>query len=102
MLLRAVPTDRGILAATLALAAAATLALTSGYIETAGRLLSDAPTAIDAAQAATAGAPALAPVPARHKRDASAPVTTSTVGDQRGVVLYLLIKAGTPQPLFAR
>ena len=100
MLLRAVPTDRGILAATLALAAAATLVLTSGYIETAGRLLSDAPAAIDAAQAATARAPVPAPVSARHKRDAPAPA--AMVGDQRGVVLYLLLKAGTPQPLFAR
>jgi len=74
MLLRARPTDRGILAATLALASAATLALTSGYIETAGRLLSDAPAAIDAAQAATARAPTAAPVSGRHKRDAPAPV----------------------------
>ena len=100
MLLIAQPTDRGILAATLALAAAATLALTSGYTQTAGRLLSDAPAAIDGVQAARAPAPA--PVPARHKRDAPAPATTSTVGDQRGLALYFLIEAVRPLPLFAR
>lgn len=98
--------DRGILAAilalavaaTLALAAAATVALTSGYTETAGRLLSDAPAAIDGTQAATARAPAAAP--ARHKRNAPAPATM--MGDQRSVVLYFLMEAARPQPLFAR
>ena len=100
MLLRARSTDRGILAATLALAAAATLTLTSGYTESAGRLLSDAPAAINAAQAATARAPT--PAPARRKHDAPAPATTLTLDDQRGVALYLLIEAGRPQPLFAR
>ena len=102
MLLRARSTDRGILAATLALAAAATLTLTSGYTESAGRLLSDAPAAIDAAQAATARAPTPAPAPARRKHDAPAPATTLTLDDQRGVALYLLIEAGRSQPLFAR
>ena len=96
MLLRARPTDRGILAATLALATAASLALTFGYTGSAGRLLSDAPAAIGAPQVVTAPAPA----PARRKRDA--PATTLTLDDQRGVVLYLLIEAGRPQPLFAR
>jgi len=100
MLLKTRPTDRGILAATLALAAAATLALTSGYTESAGRLLSDAPAAINAAQAATARAPT--PAPARRKHDAPAPATTLTLDDQRGVALYLLIEAARPQPLFAR
>ena len=99
MLLGVRPTDRGILAATLAFAAAATLALTPGYLETAGRLLSHAPAAIDGAQAATArGAPA--PGPARRKRDVPAPATM--VGDQRSVVLYLLMEAARPQSLFAR
>jgi hypothetical protein len=98
MLLRARPTDRGILAATLALAAAASLALTFGYTGSAGRLLSDAPAAIGGAQVVTAPAPA----PARRKRDAPAPATTLSLDDQRGVVLYLLIEAGRPQPLFAR
>ena len=101
MLLRAQPMDRGILAATLALAAAATLALTSGYIESAGRLPSDAPTAIDGAQAATART-LPTPAPAHRKHDAPAPVASPTLDDQRGVALYLLIKAARPQPLFAR
>jgi hypothetical protein len=100
LLLGTRPTDRGILAATLAIAAAATMALASGYPESAGWLLSGAPAAIDGAEAATASAPV--PAPARRKRDAHAPATTSTVGDQRGVVLYLLIEAAHPQPLFAR
>jgi hypothetical protein len=100
MLLRAPPTDRGILAATLALAAAATLALAFGYTGSARRLLSDAPSAIDGAQAVTAPAPV--PAAARRKRDAPAPATTLTLDDQRGAVLYLLIEAGRPQPLFAR
>ena len=97
MLLGVRPTDRGILAATLAFAAAATLALTPGYMETAGQLLSNAPAAIDSAQAATV---APAPGPARRKRDVPAPATM--VGDQRSVVLYLLMEAARPQSLFAR
>ena len=100
MLLKAAPRDRGILAATLALAVAATLALTSGYIETAGRLLSDTPVAIDGVQAARAPAPA--PGPARRKRDAPGPAATLKLDDQRAAVLYLLIEAGRPQPLFVR
>ena len=102
LLLGAPPTDRGIWAATLAIAAAAIFALTSGYIESAGRLLSDAPAAIDGAQAATARASASAPDPARRKRDAPIPATTSTGGDQRGVAVYFLIEAARPQRLFAR
>ena len=90
------------MAATLAIAAAAILALTSGYTERAGRLLSDAPAASDGAQAATARAPASAPAPTRRKRDAPVPATTSTVGDQRAVALYFLIEAARPRPLFAR
>ena len=100
LLLGAPPTERGILAATLAIAAAATLALASGYTESARRLLSDAPSAIDGAQALTATAPV--PAAARRKRDAPAPATTLTLDDQRRAVLYLLIEAGRPQPLFAR
>jgi hypothetical protein len=97
LLLGARPTDRGILAATLAVAGAAIMALTSGYSDSVGRLLlSDATAAIDGAEAVTA------PAPAHRKRDAPAPATTSTMGDQRGVVLYLLIEAARPQPLFAR
>ena len=100
MLLRAHPMDRGILAAILALVAAASLALTLGDTRSAGRLLSDGPAVIGGDQVATAAAPA--PAPARGKRDAPAPATTLTLDDQRSAVLYLLIEAGRPQPLFAR
>jgi hypothetical protein len=92
------PTDRGILAATLAIAPGAIMALTSEYPKSVGRLLSDAPAAIGGAGAATAPAPH----PARRKTDAPVPATSSTVGDQRAVVLYLLIESARPQPQFAR
>ncbi len=98
LLLGARPTDRGILAATLAVAGAAIMALTSGYPDSVGRPLSDAPAAVTGAEAATAPAPA----PARRKTDAPAPGMTSTAGDQRAVVLYLLIESARPQPQFGR
>ena len=98
LLLGASPTDRGILAATLAIAGAAIMTLTSGYPDSVGRLLSDAPAAVTGAEAATAPAPH----PARRKSDAPVPGTSSTVGDQRGLALYFLIEAARPLPLFAR
>jgi hypothetical protein len=96
------PTDWGILAATLAVAAAGIMALTSEYPDSVGRLLSDAPAAIDGAEAATASALAPPSAPARRKRDAPATAMTSTVSDQRGVILYLFMEAGRPRPMFAR
>lgn len=102
LLLDARPTERGILAATLAVAAAAIVALSSGYPESGGWLLSDTPAAIAGARAATASAPPPAPARARRKSVAPAPAATSTVGDPRGAVLYLLIEAAQPRPLFAR
>jgi hypothetical protein len=102
LLLGASPSDRGILAATLAVAGAAIMALTSGYPDSVGRLLSDAPAAIDGAQAATPSAPVPAPASARRKTDVPAPATSSTVGDQRGLALYFLIEAARPLPLFGR
>jgi hypothetical protein len=100
LLIGARPSDRGILAATLAIAAAATMALTSGYADTGGLLLSDAPAAVTGAEAASAPAPA--PASARRNRSAPAPAASPTFGDERGVALYLLIEAARPQPLFAR
>ena len=90
------PTHRRILPAALAAAAAATIALSDGWLP------SKAPAAGNGAEAATVSALLPAPAPARRKRDAPAPATNSTVSDQRGVVLYLLIEAARPQPLFAR
>ena len=98
LLLGARPSDRGILAATLAVAGAAIMALTSGYPDSVGRLLSDAPQAVTGAEAATAPAPH----PARRKSDAPVPAMTSTAGDQRRVILYFLMEAARPQPLFGR
>ena len=102
LLLGANPSDRGILAATLAVAGAAIMALTSGYPDSVGRLLSTAPAAIDGAQAATPTASMPAPAPARRKTDAPTPTMTSTAGDQRGLALYFLIEAARPLPLFGR
>ncbi|HXA69517.1 MAG TPA: hypothetical protein VNW24_03645 [Stellaceae bacterium] len=96
LLLGARPTDRGILAATLAVAGAAIIALTSGYPDSIGRLLSDAPMAVTGAEAATT------PAPASRNRRSPAPTASPTFGDERGVALYLLIESARPQPLFAR
>ena len=102
LLLEAHPTERGILAATLAVAAAAIVALTSGYPESGGWLLSEAPAAVIGAKTAAASAPPPAPDPVRTRRAEPIPAATSTLGAPRGAVLYLLIEAGRPAPLFAR
>lgn len=96
LLLDARPSDRGILAATLAVAAAATLALSSGYVDTGGWLLPEAPAAVIGAQNA------LAPAPVSRNRPAPAPTASPALADGRGVALYLLMEAGRPAPLFAR
>jgi hypothetical protein len=91
----------GLLACALAIATAGAVALTSGGSRDP---VSDAPSS-SAIRASGVAATAHEALPSqaihRHKRDASPLAASVNPADQRGLILYFVIKAARPTPMFS-
>ena len=99
----ALASHRRLFSVALGAAATAAVVLTSvGYPGGSEGNPANGPATVTGAAAATVTAPVPAHLRNRRTGDVPLPDTDSASADRRGVILYFLMAASRPQPMFAR
>jgi hypothetical protein len=99
----ALPSHRRLLSLAVVVAAAAAVALTSGGFPGGSEgNAANGPATVSGAVAAPATTPVSAHLRKHRNGDAPLPAMDSASADRRGAVLYFLMEASRPQPMFAR
>ena len=98
----ALASRRRLLSVALVAAAAAAVLLTSGGFPGGSEgNPANGPATVSGVAAATATAPVPAHLRDRRTGDVPSPATGSASADRRGAILYFLMEAARPQPMFA-